>query len=390
MRDTVFAVLAVAMCASVGGCRTKNDAAADAGATPDAGVDAEGTTPGGFGDASSLCPQSAGNAEVPGNGCDDDGDGKIDNAAACDEGLPITGDASAFARALDLCQTSTGADDPRWGVVSVEYKGSFSKGTPAERGQTGILSKFGDVVRPRGGSALGVLSTGFAREYDDVTPATMIPFNQGAMMQPASAEDDAPPGFPKASGVCPINSKVRDFISVKLRIKVPANAHGMKLDFDFWSGEWPRFVCSDYNDAFVAYLTSRAFNGGVPDNISFDAQENPVSVNNGFFDRCTPGAQTGCNGTGKVVATAACSGGEAELGGTGFLARDVYCAGAVTSGGGATGWLTSTAPVEPGEILTLELMIWDTGDQNYDSSVLLDHFEWLVGPTQTGTDRPPR
>jgi hypothetical protein len=47
-----------------------------------------------------------------------------------------------------------------------------------------------------------------------------------------------------------------------------------------------------------------------------------------------------------------------------------------SSGGGATGWLTSTAPVTPGETITLEFIIWDTGDNQYDSSVLLDYLTW--------------
>ena len=70
--------------------------------------------------------------------------------------------------------------------------------------------------------------------------------------------------------------------------------HGIDGDRHFFTSEWPAFVCTDYNDSFIAYLSSKAFNGGKPDNISFDAQKNPVSVNNGFFDRCTPNTIIGC------------------------------------------------------------------------------------------------
>ena len=58
------------------------------------------------------------------------------------------------------------------------------------------------------------------------------------------------------------------------------------------------------------------------------------------------------------------------------------------TGGGATGWLTTTAPVSPGEVITIQFIIWDTGDANWDSSVLLDHFTWQPGTTTTGTTRP--
>jgi hypothetical protein len=44
--------------------------------------------------------------------------------------------------------------------------------------------------------------------------------------------------------------------------------------------------------------------------------------------------------------------------------------------------------VSPGEVITLQFIIWDTGDVNWDSSVLLDHFTWQPGPTTTGTTRP--
>src|SRR5262249_32635951 len=141
--------------------------------------------------------------------------------------------------------------------------------------------------------------------------------------------------------------------------------------------------------AFLAYLTSSAFNHGAPDNVSFDAQGSPVSVNNGFFDRCTPNSATGC-ARGATPKTAACPGGETELAGTGFYDLGPWCAGKQTTGGGATGWLTSSAPVTPGEIVTIELILWDTGDQNYDSSVLVDHVTWMTSQTETGTQRPPR
>ncbi|MGH7297790.1 MAG: choice-of-anchor L domain-containing protein, partial [Polyangiaceae bacterium] len=146
------------------------------------------------------------------------------------------------------------------------------------------------------------------------------------------------------------------------------------------------YVCTDFNDSFVAWLTSTAFSGTGGDlNISYDAKNNPVSVNNGFFDRCTPNATTGCQGTNK--GTAACAGGPNELEGTGFYNLGNYCSGQST-GGGATGWLTTKAPVKQGETMTIQFIIWDTGDQNWDSSVLVDNFQWQPGPTQTGTGRP--
>jgi len=60
--------------------------------------------------------------------------------------------------------------------------------------------------------------------------------------------------------------------------------------------------------------------------------------------------------------------------------------------GGGTSWLTTDAPVVPGETIELRFMIWDTGhvqngdpDQWYDSLVLLDNFHWNLNPSQVGT-----
>ena len=127
--------------------------------------------------------------------------------------------------------------------------------------------------------------------------------------------------------------------------------------------------------------------------MSFDKDNNPVSVNNGFFDRCTPGVETGCADDKSTQST--CPGGADELAGTGFGVSGSWCrvfdnSNEKSTSGGATGWLTSQAPVQAGETFTLELMIWDTGDGVLDSSVLIDNFTWVQGNVDTGTERPPK
>ena len=52
---------------------------------------------------------------------------------------------------------------------------------------------------------------------------------------------------------------------------------------------------------------------------------------------------------------------------------------------GATAWLTTSAPVVGGEEILMDFHIWDTSDQSLDSLVLLDHFEWLLEPTEVVT-----
>src|SRR6202044_1294344 len=115
---------------------------------------------------------------------------------------------------------------------------------------------------------------------------------------------------------------------------------------------------------------------------SFDSMGNAVSVNNAFFTHCTQNSQTGCMGSNTQ--TAACASGPDELQGTGFYNLGNYCSGQ-TTGGGATGWLTTKAPVKGGEVITLQFIIWDTGDQNWDSSVLVDNLTWYGTVQTTGT-----
>jgi hypothetical protein len=93
-------------------------------------------------------------------------------------------------------------------------------------------------------------------------------------------------------------------------------------------------------------------------NIALDDVGNPVGVNLVHF--------TSCSG---------CPDGTAALAGTGMEA--------------GTGWITVTAPVVPGETITLELMIFDVTDGLVDSAVLLDGFKWspdssVAPPTPVG------
>ncbi|HEY8091289.1 MAG TPA: hypothetical protein VIF09_25675, partial [Polyangiaceae bacterium] len=115
-------------------------------------------------------------------------------------------------------------------------------------------------------------------------------------------------------------------------------------------------------------------------NFAFGANDDPVTVNSPFITHCTAGTATGCLGT-TPGPTATCTAGPSELLGTGFYNLGTYCT-TQSTGGGSTGWLTASAPVHGGETITLQLVIWDTGDPNWDSSVLLDHLQWY------GTLRP--
>ena len=56
--------------------------------------------------------------------------------------------------------------------------------------------------------------------------------------------------------------------------------------------------------------------------------------------------------------------------------------------GGGTVWLQTTAPVEPGETMVLQLMVFDVSDGILDSLSLLDAFEWSIDASGVGTGPP--
>jgi hypothetical protein len=376
--STVVAVLAVACSSAAPGADVKADknAVSTHFGNATAGNGPNGTAAG--------CQQDPSFYDVPGDGCDNDGNGKVDDAPTCD-GDASGDDATTFAHALGLCDD---ASKKGYGLVSATFTRGFQVDAAPEAGQHGVLTKFGSLA-PREGARLGVLSTGFAQEFDG---SDGTPFAPG---QEWGTDGAVPPGFPKAAAGCEQDSDVHDVIDLKLTLKAPPNATGFRFDFNFHSSEWPEYICTEFNDGFIAYLTAKGFNSGSPDNVSFDAKNNPVSVNNGFFDRCTPKATVGCFGDHQ--STSVCGGGAGELQGTGFGLLGDGCqddpgsdtgAGQVTLGG-ATGWLSSRAPVTPGETFTLELIIWDTGDSSRDSSVLLDDFQWIGGAVTTTTERAP-
>ena len=322
--------------------------------------------------------------------------GPVDQTPPCDSSLAVDGDAPSFAKAIGICtQNSQGS----WGLVSATYSNAYGSTSPPASGQWGLLPSFG-ILAPREGGAIGVISSGYAREYDDaagVDQGMSSAFVAGQPMDGTSYPTGAAPaGFPQAAQGCPQDNLVNDMVDVKLVIKAPPDATGFQFDFAFFSSEWPNYVCSNFNDAFVAYLDSSQTHG----NISFDSKNNPVAVNIGFLDVCTQGAPIGClrsNGAqpDPPLSSSICASGTAELQSTGYAYTDqTQCDPSVNNMtatlGASTGWLTTKAPIQPGEQFTLDFMIWDAGDGLLDSSVLIDHFQWIGGqPVMTGTTPSP-
>ena len=134
------------------------------------------------------------------------------------------------------------------------------------------------------------------------------------------------------------DTSVGDRIELSFDITVPPWANSFFFRHNFFSREYPEWVGSAYNDTLEINLTGAAWSG----QIAFDAVGNMVTVNSAFFVVTNP----------------------ATLVGTGF------------DQDGATGWLVTIAPVQPGDVVTLSFTIYDVADGVWDSAVLLDDFEW--------------
>ena len=139
---------------------------------------------------------------------------------------------------------------------------------------------------------------------------------------------------------------------------MPQAATAFQYSFAFFSSEYPLYsnhdIDAQFNDMYVAWLDSEAWTG----NISFDAHGSPITVQSVLLDYRTASDQCpDCTAP--------------ELAGFSMERH------------AGTKWLTTRAPVRPGEEIELVFALFDLSDPNFDSMVILDDFQW------TCADGPP-
>jgi hypothetical protein len=316
---------------------------------------------------------------------DEDCDGQEDEVeeVLCDADLTLDEmDALVAVQALELCKVSSGPSD--WGVVTAKWTMADGTDVPPSEATDfhlghGIVPGFGPNVQVRKGAHMLALSSGTARRPEDPGWVNPSVFDKQYIGQ-------APQGFPKESPSCPgvTTGEPHDIAAVEVKLRTPSNATGFRFDFDFFTFEWPGYVCSSFNDFFVALLEpfpAMQMDG----NVSYDQDGNPVSVNNSLLQVCgcagNPPGQ--CEANGKLFS---CNLGNSSLIGTGFgfdVAED-------EQDHGATGWLQTKAPVAGGSDITVRFMVYDSGDGQLDSTTLIDNFKWIGVPGVTvGTDPVP-
>jgi lysophospholipase L1-like esterase len=227
-------------------------------------------------------------------------------AAEAAPGVVLSADALALGRAL--------AGDTSW-VTGAAFESRAGSTSTA-------LASGGVAGMPTSGAQAALLSTGDAT----ITTAPNSSDSSGADLGGTSVRGDS------------------DFDVTVLRVdlQVPATVNCLVgLDFRFLSEEYPEYVGSRYNDAFIAELDRTTWDTSgstiaAPDNFAFDPTGSPITVN----------------------AAGATSMTTAQAAGTTF--------------DGATPLLTAATPLTPGAH-RLYLSIFDQGDHIYDSAVLVDN-----------------
>lgn len=213
-------------------------------------------------------------------------------------------------------------------------------GTPHAVADTGTaLGGF-----PTNGTTYSILTTGDANLADDPNTA------------PDSGADNG--------GGAVRGDTDRDVSVLRVDLNVPAGANCLRFDFRFLSEEFPEFVNSMVNDAFIAELDTSTWDtmGNVitaPNNFAFDPAGNPITVDS----------------TGSTSVSAANAAG--------------------TTYDGATPLLVAATPITSGAH-SLFLSIFDQGDNIFDSAVFVDNLRLetaAAGQCVTGaapmTPQPP-
>jgi hypothetical protein len=303
------------------------------------------------------------NDAVGKDGIDNDCDGTIDNVRVCDGSLTTGHDTTAahYAAAMDIC------DNPKCTVVvGATFYGPNN--SYAHR----ITAQMGNNFSPHKGSVMAFLSSGTAD--DDIDTSTYTPGdgtdlkNTYTHPDPLKAVDNVNPcGTGKDEP-----TTVNDYSELRLTLKAPINASSFTFDFNFFSEEYPEYVCHGFNDTFLAELTSKQYT--TPFQIAFDTSGHRINVNNAFFQDCTT-----ITSSDNLGYTHTCTGALSLLTKTGYelkYGQTSFTLGNGNKGSGATDWLKTTAPIQPGEQFTLSFIVFDEGDGLMDTAINLDNFRW--------------
>ncbi|MBQ9817546.1 MAG: choice-of-anchor L domain-containing protein [Proteobacteria bacterium] len=377
------------------------------------------------------CASSTGSPEscaFPRESCSEVSDYKQSNSAAPAD------TAYALAKAIDICTGKVSAGSNQPGIIEASLFSMHTSNSGGFGFQSGGCARPNDtfdlvsgvqvnikdsmksisgesLISPRSGKTFIILSSGRANDaYSKVGTSDVSISSGGKIPEPYCSKHAQRLESHKGCGG---SSKMNDSVHLHLRLKAPEYAQGFSFDFRFFTREYPYYICTSFNDFFLTLLTDEKGQPFVDTNddnqindedgnISYDKAGNPVSVNNAFFTTCASPrchdyqAMKSVSKNGCPPIIEACTDNKCGSCDDGPDALSAYYPnpylgsgdGTVARGGG-TAWLTTKAPVNPGQVFNLDFYIWDTEDQIFDSTVLIDNFQWLCSKPGVGTDFAP-
>jgi len=133
-----------------------------------------------------------------------------------------------------------------------------------------------------------------------------------------------------------------DWAAVRIDATVPTGVRSISYDYAFFTAEYPAYVDSNFTDMHVAWLESEAWTG----NIALDGSGGVVSASSSVLDHRDDGSSL------------------PEFAGT------------CMRGHAGSNWVRASAPVSPGEDITLVLAVFDMSDGIVDSYAFLDNVAW--------------
>lgn len=162
-------------------------------------------------------------------------------------------------------------------------------------------------------------------------------------------------------------ASVHDLLWLRFEVDVPPDVHGYALRLALLTAEYPERLEPPFGDMFVWWASGDSFTGnlatwggqpasasGLANRLSQHSGEHPMLLRTGFD-----------GGTGE-----ACTVGGRDL-------SDCPL-------GAGSGWLELRGPAEPGEHLTIAAALFDTGDAQLDTVVVLDDWHWECAGCRVG------
>jgi hypothetical protein len=217
--------------------------------------------------------------------------------------------------------------------ASVNPNASAFEVAQAMSAQPGLVTGANFVTVPVANTTAGVITTGYPG----------FPINGGSYAILSTGRADMSSISTNLGGGNVRGNTDFDVTILQIDLAVPEGNNCLSFDFRFLSREWPVFVDSKYNDAFIAEIgvstwTTSGSSIIAPNNFAFDPNGNVVSI----------------NATGPALMNAA------------------NAAGTPFSSYGASAVVRARTPINSGAQV-LYLSIFDQGDQILDSVVFLDN-----------------